>query len=179
VVEKLELNEFPWIMSSDRYVTKQQHEHDKERVLGLALKAVAARAEIEEFLDATIAELQARKVELEAQEAVEAAEATFRARFDDSERGRILHRNERDLERSFARTLRELRDLSRWKLQMMEWEEVAATQTRLHSTPPAAQNEATGRRPGDALKDWVPVEKKGYSEINVRITPPIDPKRKQ
>ena len=154
-------------------------EYDEERVLGLALRADWAKEEIEQLLDTTLAELRARKIELEAQEAIEAAEATYRLRFDDTDRGRILHRNERDLERSFIRTLKELRDLSKWRLQMLEWEQVATPRPPITSPPSPAQNEATGRRPGDNLKDWVPADKKGYSEVNIMITPPIDPKRKQ
>jgi hypothetical protein len=183
VAEKLRLNEDPDLLDwTQKYKSALAHERDREKVLGLELRAIQAKDEVEKRIAREIAGLRARKLELEEVDRVEASEATLRARFDDTDRGKLLHRHEVDLERGFQRGMKELREFTRWTMQMASIKEVAPERPWDGVRPPAvkpARNEATGVAKGGPLSGWEPVENTGYSEVDVAITPRMGPKRRQ
>ena len=86
-----------------------------------------AKAEIEARIELEIAELRSRKLELEERDNREMSEASLRARFDDTDRGKLMHRHESDLERGFFRGLKEARDLVRWVVQVEGMKPVTPT----------------------------------------------------
>jgi lipase chaperone LimK len=60
----------------------------------LAARASAAKAEIEAFMAREQASIRLTMERLEVEEALSKSEATYRARFDASEKGRLMNRYE-------------------------------------------------------------------------------------
>jgi hypothetical protein len=183
VAERLKLNEKPDLIDwTVRYKSATAHEHDRERVIDLEQGAIRGKAQVESLIARAIAELKERKAELEALEGPETAEAPLRARFDDTDRARLIHRHESDLERGIFRGMKEVRDVTRWTMQVESSKPVAPdrpwSERRPASVPPA-RNEATGGSASAPQKGWKAVEHDGYSEVDVSIVPPIGHRRKQ
>jgi hypothetical protein len=183
VAERLKLNEKPDLVPwKIHYKSDLAHEHDRERVMDLELKAIDAKSQVETVIAQAIAELKERKAELEATETLEAAEASARARFDDTDRAKLIHRHESDLERGFLRGFKEAREVSRWATQAESAKPIASD--RSWSGVPAvpvrpARNEATAGEDRRPRGGWKAVEHDGYSEVDVSIVPRIGHKRKQ
>ena len=183
VAAKLKRNEKPDLVPFKfQYRSDLAHEHDRERVMDLELKAIGAKDQVETVIAQAIAELKERKAELEATEGLEVAEATVRARFDDTDRGKLIHRHESDLERGFLRCFKEAREMTRWATQVAEGKAVASDRS-WGATPPGplrpARNEATDGRDRKPRGGWKAVEHDGYSEVDVSIVPKIGHKHKQ
>jgi hypothetical protein len=183
VAKKLKDNENPDSLDwTQTYKSASSHQVDRDNIHDLELVAIKSKAEIETTVAEAIAELRSRKIEVEDRERVEKSEASQRARFDDTDRGKLLHRHESDLERGFFRGLKEARELTRWTMQMEATNVIAPDRSWAGTRPPAvnpARNEATAGSSRGGLAGWEPVEIKGYSEVDVSITPKIGPKRRQ
>lgn len=183
VAAKLKRNEKPDLVPFKfQYRSDLAHEHDRERVMDLELKAIDAKSRVEAVVAAAIAELKVRKAELEATEGLEVAEATVRARFDDTDRGKLIHRHESDLERGLLRGFKEAREVTRWATQAASAKAVAPDRSwaESHRGPlPSARNEATDGPEQRPRGGWKAVEHDGYSEVDVSIVPRTDHKRKQ
>jgi hypothetical protein len=183
VAAKLKLNETPDLVAWKlQYRSDLAHEHDRERVMDLELKAIGAKDQVETVIAQAIAELKARKAELDATEGLEVAEATVRARFDDTDRAKLIHRHESDLERGFLRGFKEAREITRWAMQVKEGKAVATDRSWSGVAPGSvrpARNEATAVEDRRPRGGWKAVEHDGYSEVDVSIVPKIGHKRKQ
>jgi hypothetical protein len=183
VAAKLKRNEKPDLVPFKfQYRSDLAHEHDRERVMDLELKAIDAKSQVETVIAQAIAELKVRKAELEATETLEVAEATARARFDDTDRGKLIHRHESDLERGFLRGFKEAREVTRWATQVEEKKAVASDRSWSGMPPgplPSARNEATAGEDRRPRGGWKAVEHDGYSEVDVSIVPQTGHKRKQ
>jgi hypothetical protein len=183
VINRLKVNEHPDLVDwQQQYDLVEAHDFDRERVLELELAAIRAKGEIEAAIAAEIAELRSLRVELEEGEQLSTSELSVRSRFDDTDRGKLLHRHETDLERGFTRGLKEVQDLTRWTMQMASMKDVAADRTWVGTRPPVvnpARNEATAVVTGGPLAGRNPVEERGFSVVDVAITPQKGHKRKQ
>jgi hypothetical protein len=183
VATKLANNEYPASLHwTEKYNSQEAHQRDRDEILGHELKAIHAKAEIEARIEREIADLRARKLELEERDNQEMSQASLRARFDDTDKGKLMHRHEGDLERGFFRGLKEVRDIGRFAMQVNGTKPITPERPWLETRPPElspARNEATARPVRKGLAGWEPIEEKGYSEVNVSITPKMDPKRKQ
>ena len=109
--------------------------------------ALAGKVELEAVIAREVAGLRARKAELEAVEATEASEAGLRARFDSTDRGKLLHRYEVNIERGLHRDIREAMAVNRWTMQMADLIGLAAKESRRKGTP-GLRNEATAGASG-------------------------------
>jgi hypothetical protein len=127
----------PWDL---RYRAPAPTEADRARVVDLELAAILAKDVLRKTIDRELAGLRTRRLEVEENDRLELAGASVRARFDSTERGRLMHRHELDLERGLNRGIKVLRDMGRSKAQGdaekvfvsdRPWESVALSQIGL------------------------------------------------
>ena len=178
LAERLELNASGRAMYGVKYGSKQEHEYDRERLDNLAMGALAGKVELEAVIAREVAGLRARKAELEAVEAVEASEAGLRARFDSTDRGKLLHRYEVNIERGLHRDIREAMAVGRWTMQMADLIGLAERESRRKGTP-GLRNEATAGGVGAAAVSPKVVQGEGFATVDMAITPGWDGKRRQ
>ena len=121
VVEALENNKtWPNYYGKDRYPDLIFRTIDEKNVGGLGELAEIARLKLKVIMDQNIQELTALKAGLEIDEAIDEANLPTEAMFDASDEGKLLHRYEMDLERSYHRCLKEIRDLDAHDIKMAQ-----------------------------------------------------------
>ena len=156
VARKLKRNENPdALMWVEKYVNDQAHRTDIEKVDWLADKSEKCQIWLTQKINTTVADLRDLKARLEADDAAEDAELPYQAMFDATDEGKLIHRYEMDTERSFHRSLKELRDLAKARQQSAQpiatnavaqiWPPAQAVAT----SPSTSRNEPTGRGPDD------------------------------
>ena len=146
-------NEFPETLPfMQRYSTFPSYrEKDLKSIARLAAHAEVARGELLAIIGAHRSSLATRALELDASESIDMDEASLRARFDSTERGKLIHRYGDDQKRTFLELWRALKaDASAWRksLQVQVAKEFAETDRSLAAasasrTPPRNEPTAT------------------------------------
>jgi len=111
LARRLRLNERAQVDWMAKYKDEDERQFDYERLPMLADRSERAVAGLKALIDAQVAGLLGRRDLLIEQEGPSRSEATYRARFDASDEGKLLHRYEQDHERGFFRALKELREV--------------------------------------------------------------------
>ena len=131
-----------------KYSCDQAHQFDKDRYPELAQNGRSARDELIWLIGREVDELRTLKAKLIEDDQVDMLQATYRARFDGSDDGKLLHRYEEDLKRGMLRIFKELRDRAREAAKSTQddlWKEVtdqSQTQADRSSGKVASPNEA-------------------------------------
>ena len=134
-----------------KYSCDQAHQFDKDRYPELAQNGRSARDELIWLIGREVDELRTLKAKLIEDDQVDMLQATYRARFDGSDDGKLLHRYEEDLKRGMLRIFKELRDRTREAVKSTQgdlWKEVtdqSQTQADRSSGKVASPNEAKSK----------------------------------
>ena len=131
-----------------RYSSNEEVQTDLDRIGDLTAKGEAARDQLKAMIDDQQAELRALAEVRSKEEALERSEATYRARFDGSNEGKLMHRYQSDQQRGFLKILGELRAMSKQSKQAVrgpafkpEPTEADDLATILEETPPVSRKE--------------------------------------
>jgi hypothetical protein len=156
VAHKLKRNENPDIlMWVEKYINEQAHQYDLDKVGWLSDKSEKYETWLTQKIDTTVADLRDLKARLDAEDAAEDAELPYQAMFDATDEGKLIHRYEMDTERSFHRSLKELRDLAKARQQNTQpvvskvVAQIRPPAQAVATAPPTSRNEPTGRGPDD------------------------------
>ena len=148
MAKKLKLNENPKrCMWQDLYKDEIDHQKDRDAIDFLFDKSERYRRWLIKLIDDNTAELRVLQASLEAEDLAEVAEVPYRAMFDASDEGKLLHRYEMDSERSILRHLKEVRELNKHDTQLLQdVDPIAVTKSSLVDRSeakalPSARNE--------------------------------------
>ena len=114
VKAKLSANErLEMIYWALKYSCEQAHQFDRDRYPELEANGRGARDELIWLIGREVDGLRTLQRKLIEDDQVDRLQASYRARFDASDDGKLLHRYEEDLKRGMMRTFKELRDRAR------------------------------------------------------------------
>ncbi len=155
LARRLRLNERAQVDWMAKYKDEDERQFDYERLPMLADRSERAVAGLKALIDAQVAGLLGRRDLLIEQEGPSRSEATYRARFDASDAGKLLHRYEGDHERGFLGVMKALRVARTETLKSTQLncknsvEEIDRAEPRATNASHASRNEPTAASPTD------------------------------
>jgi len=178
VATRIKDNEFPeGVAWEKRYKSTNWKERDLEKIGPLYEKAEPYRLWLIKEIDDKVAKLTALKLEHEAADARHAAEVPFRAIFDATDEGKLIHRYEMDAERSLLRCLKEVRDLNKvdavvpQTLASASVTPIKAPSALPRSTTKPARNEPTARGRDEMFGGLISPLDRPEVDVPLNITP--------
>jgi len=167
VAQKLKENENPDVLTWDRkYSNQTSHDHDKNRVAAMKIRAEIAQGCLKRILNQARADLVTFREQLSKAEAIERSQVGWRLRFDASDQGKLHHRYEQDAERGILKLLKEVR--SRPKSVSKEPASTVVSKPRT-----APRNEPKPEPASNPISDRKPVDDRGQTVVG---SAKVDPK---